>query len=99
MSTARDPPAGEFIERAYNLLRRPTWQGDLGQALLHPIHGKIILAVARNMETRAKAHPPPEPSYLGVSRAFSPRSKEPTPLRFDRKRLASGEKEDDDSAY
>ncbi len=89
---SRPPPADTFITRAYKLLRKDSWQGGLAEALAHPIRGKIILAYARSLSDGGS---PPTHEERGKQRPFQRLLPDPTPLRFDRKRLASGEREDD----
>ncbi len=88
---SRPPPDQSFITRAYNLVRKDSW-GDLAETLAHPIRGKIILAYARSLSDGRTL---PTHEERGKQRPFQRLLPDPTPLRFDRKRLASGEREDD----
>jgi len=66
---ANPPPSQEAIERAYRRLRRDAWEGGLEDALAHPIHGKIILAYARDIEagkTRAAEIKPSNTVVTGL---------------------------------
>lgn len=82
----------EFLQRAYNRLRKPSWDGGLEEALAHPLRGPILRSLARDLRDRG-SRPPPTPSPTPpVNR---PRNTLKLPAILDRKRLASGEREDD----
>ena len=79
------------LRRAYVRVSHRRW-GTFEQAIAHPVYGKIIRAVAlhasRHPGEAARINPPIPPvkgPYTGLSK----------PPALDRKRLASGEKDDD----
>lgn len=95
MATTEDqePPPVELLQRAYNRLRRPYWENTLEAALAHPIRGKILVGLARNLQ-RTALYPRQEisPKHVTIPGALEPFK----PLPLDGKRLASGERDDDD---
>ena len=84
-------PTPENLSRAFDRLRKAEW-GTLQEALSHPIRGKLINGYACSLQREApRIQREKLPSLVGMPVPRTP----PMPLRFDCKRLASGEREDD----
>lgn len=85
-------PSDEYIQRAYTRLRKASWEGGLEEALAHPLRGPIIQALARELKERPTRPAPAGASYPPPRRSQNFRK---LPGNIDRKRLASGERDDD----
>lgn len=90
MATPQVTP--EFLERAYNRLRRPSWEGGIDEALAHPLRGPIIRSLARDLMIRPTLPPEERPSRYAYKAPTKPVNQR---VILDRKRLASGERDDD----
>lgn len=81
------PPA-ELLQRAFDAVRLPDWPETYAEAARDAVRQQLVWATAERL---AKGH--------GVNRdPWRPPTKplpEPRPLRFDIKRIAAGEREDD----
>ena len=84
-------PDREYLLKAFNRIRIDSWGNDLDANLSHPIRGKIIASYARRLALHPSPSPASNPPKL-PGKIILPS----TPLPLDRKRLASGEKDDDD---
>ena len=87
-----EPIEREYLVRAYERMRHTDW-GTLDEALAHPVRGGLIHGMARSLQ-RMALHPtaenPPKPRpFSSPARGFQGGT-------LDRKRLASGEKDDDE---
>lgn len=93
--SAGGPPDGlpdrQYLLQAFRRIRIDSWGNDLDAALSHPIRGKMIVSYARRLALHPSPPPAPNPPKL-PGKIILPS----TPLPLDRKRLASGEKDDDD---
>lgn len=92
MSSTEGSPSRELLQRAFNELRKPDWGSDLDAALTHPLRGKIIVMAARDILRRGHASAKEKPVNT-AGKSVQTADLKPPPL--DRKRLASGEREDD----
>lgn len=92
MSYPAEIPDRNLLLRAFKELRRPDWGDDLEAALVHPLRGKIIVARARDILRGGSDRRGKISANSGVKSVQTPDLR-PPPL--DRKRLASGEREDD----
>lgn len=87
-----ETPSRELLLKAFNLLRKADWGSDLDVALTHPVRGKIIIMRARAMLRGGYPSHDENHAKLPVKPGENHELK---PLPLDRKRLASGEREDD----
>lgn len=82
----------EYVRRAYTRLRKSSWEGGIQEAIEHPLRGPIIAALARELRERrvnpprTDVPPPPAKRELKLRKL---------PAIMDRKRAASGERDDD----
>ena len=91
MSDERQLPDRKFLLQAFIAIGS-RWDGDLDSNLADPIKGKFLVAYARRIEA---GYPPIGPGNSPKLRDFSGPKVTNAVLPLDRKRLASGEREDD----
>jgi hypothetical protein len=103
----RIEPTAEQLQAAWRFRKRDDWPATFEEAMAHPTLSRIVRMFACNaalMQTVhqrpavvAPAAPPPlatQPAPPLVTRPWHPPAPSQEPL-FDRKRAASGEREDD----
>jgi hypothetical protein len=83
----RIQPTDEQLQAAFARLRRPSWPATLAAALANPLHAALLRGDAVRHAMRPAAPPPAPPArHLPLPRSAA---------HFDRKRAASGERDDD----
>lgn len=85
-------PDREWLERAFNRIRRDEWSLTLDEYIADPIHAKILGSYARWLMTNPQGHPLPKPPNLPRKSASRWAMR---PGEIDQKSRAAGERGDD----